>query len=147
MESTNNNNISIVRNFSNANPKLNANWLQCTNVEDDFELSNQYAHICQQYKQEKKWVLFINPEESSIEQLAKVHDIDVSKILLVNYKSTINTHTKINLERVKSVLNKGNCSAVILSNTNFNSEEITQLENSACEGKTQCVLLKKRTLH
>jgi len=147
MKSTNNNNISIIRKFSNASPQLSANWLQCTNVNDNFELSNQYANIYQQYKQEKKWVLFINPEESSIEQLAKVHDIDVSKILLVNYKSAINTNTKINLERVKSVLNKGNCSAVILSNADFNNEEITQLENSACEGKTQCVLLKKRTLH
>ena len=147
MESTNNNNISIVRSFSNANPQFNANWLQRTNVNNNVELSNQYAYICQQYKQEKKWVLFINPEESSIEKLAKTHGVDVSKILLVNYKSTVNTNTTIDLQRVKSVLSKGNCSAVILSNTNFNNEEITQLENSACEGKTQCVLLKKRTLH
>ena len=147
MYSINSNNISTIKRFNDNNPKLKANWLQLTDVNDNDELSNQYAHICKQHKQEKKWVLFINPEESSIEHLAKTHGIDVSKILMVNYKNTIKTHTKIDLEHVKSVLSKGNCSAVILSNTNFENDEIVQLENSACEGKTQCVLLKKRLLH
>ena len=147
MYSTNNNNISMIKRFSESKAQINANWLQLTNVNDDSELSNQYADICQQHKQEKKWVLFINPEENSIEQLAKTHGIDVSKILMVNYKNSMKANTKIDLERVKSVLSKGNCSAVILSNTDFQSEEIAQLESSACEGKTQCVLLKKHVLH
>jgi len=137
----------MIKRFSEHKAQINANWLQLTNVNDDSELSNQYANICQQHKQEKKWVLFINPEENSIEQLSKTHGIDVSKILMVNYKNTLKSNTKIELERVKSVLSKGNCSAVILSNTDFQSEEIAQLESSACEGKTQCVLLKKRVLH
>jgi len=147
MFSTNNSNINMINNSRDNKAKLNANWLKHTKVNDSFELSNEYAHICLQHKQEKKWVLFINPEESSIEQLAKTHDIDVSKILMVNYKSTAKGNTKIDLKHVKSVLSKGNCSAVILSNTNFKGEEITQLENSACEGKTQCVLLKKHVIH
>lgn len=147
MFNTNNNNISMISRVRDNNSQLNVNWLQHTNVNNNVELSNQYAHICHQHKQEKKWVLFINPEESSIEQLAKTHGIDVSKILMVNYKNTLKANTKIDLERVKSVLSKGNCSAVILSNTDFKNEEIIQLENSACEGKTQCVLLKKHVLH
>jgi cell division inhibitor SulA len=147
MFSTNNNNISMINSARDNNSHLNINWLQNTDVNDDLELFDQYANICQQHKQEKKWVLFINPEESSIEQLAKTHGIDVSKILMVNYKSALKSNAKIDLEQVKSVLSKGNCSAVILSNTSFKNEEITQLENSACEGKTQCVLLKKRVLH
>ena len=129
------------------NTQLNVNWLQHTNVNNNFELSNQYVHICLQHNQEKKWILFINPEESSIEQLAKTHGVDASKVLMVNFKSDVTADTKVNLERVKSVLSKGNCSAVILSNTNFKNDEIFQLENAACEGKTQCVLLKKRVLH
>ena len=137
----------MINKVSDSNKQLNANWLQHTNVNDNFELSNQYAYICQQHNQEKKWVLFINPEESSIEQLAKTHGIDVSKILMVNYKATLKANTTIDLERVKSVLSKGNCSAVILSNTNFKNDEIVQLESSACEGKTQCVLLKRQLLH
>ncbi len=147
MFNTKTNNINTLENNDIPSTQFNINWLQHTNVNNSNELSNQYAHICQQHKQEKKWVLFINPEESSIEQLAKSHGIDVSKILMVNYKSAVKTNTKIDLERVKSVLSKGNCSAVILSNTNFESEEISQLESSACAGKTQCVLLKKRLLH
>ncbi len=147
MFNINNNNINAIREINKSSSQLDVNWLQHTNVNDNYELSNQYAHICQQHKLEKKWVLFINPEESSIEQLAKTHGIDVSKILMVNYKGAVKSHTKIDLEQIKSVLSKGNCSAVILSNTDFECEEITQLENSACEGKTQCVLLKKRILH
>ena len=143
----NNNNISVINIVHDNNTQLNVNWLQHTNVNDNFELSNQYASICLQHKQEKKWVLFINPEESSIEQLAKTHGIDASKVLMVNFKIDVTADTKVNLERVKSVLSKGNCSAVILSNTNFKNEEVTQLENAACEGKTQCVLLRKRVLH
>lgn len=129
------------------NTQLNVNWLQHTNVNNNLELSNQYAHICQQHKQEKKWVLFINPEESSIEQLAKTHGIDVSKILMVNYKNTVKANTKIDLERVKSVLSKGNCSAVILSNSIFEANEIAQLESSAKSGKTHCFLMKQCRLH
>ncbi len=140
------NNISKVQKHTNTT-SLNANWLQLTDVSNSVELSNQYAHICQQYNQQKKWVLFINPEESSIEQLAKIHGIDVSKILMVNLKSTLKTSKKNNLEQIKLVLSKGNCSAVILSNTDFAHEDIFQLENSACEGKTQCVLLKRRVIH
>ncbi|MCW8866161.1 MAG: hypothetical protein OQK22_14835 [Colwellia sp.] len=147
MFNTNTNNISMITRTHNNNAPLNENWLQHTNVNDNLELSNQYAHICQQHKQEKKWVLFINPEESSIEQLAKTHGIDVSKILMVNYKSAVKPQTKIDLEHIKSVLSKGNCSAVIVSNTDFKNEEIAQLENSACKGRTQCVLLKKRLFH
>ncbi len=146
MFNVNSSNISMINNIDSKTTQFNANWLQLTNVTDDYELSNQYAHICQQHKQEKKWVLFINPEESSIELLAKKHGIDVSKILMVNYKNAEKTN-KIDLEHIKSVLSKGNCSAVILANTGFENEEIAQLESSACAGKTQCVILKKRALY
>jgi cell division inhibitor SulA len=126
---------------------VNINWLQHTNVTNDFELSSQYAHICHQHKQEKKWVLFINPEENSIEKLAKTHGIDVSKILMVNYKSTAANRTKIALEKITSVLSKGNCSAVILSNSLFDADEIAQLESSAKTGKTHCILMQQCQLH
>lgn len=150
MLNANNNNINNINKVTQghiSDPQLNINWLLYASVNNSLELSTQYAHICLQHKQEKKWVLFINPEESSIEQLAKTHGIDVTKVLVVNFKNTVTVDTEMHLNRVKSVLSKGNCSAVILSNTNFKNEEIIQLENSACEGKTQCVLLKTRVLH
>ena len=131
----------------NSNTTLKFKWLQHTKVNDSFELFNQYANICQQHKQENKWVLFINPEESSIEQLAKTHGIDVSKILMVNYKNTASTRAKVELKQIKSVLSKGNCSAVILSNSLFEANEIAELESSAKIGKTHCFLVKQCQLH
>lgn len=137
----------MINNPLNNNTALNANWLQQTKVSNNLELSNQYANICQQHRQEKKWVLFINPEESSIEQLAKTHGIDVSKILMVNYKNTSTSRAKIELQQIKSVLSKGNCAAVILSNSLFEASEIEQLESSAKTGKTHCFLVKQAQLH
>lgn len=147
MLTSNNNKINMITNTENNRSTLQANWLQHTNVTNDFELSNQYANICQQHKQEKKWVLFINPAESSIEKLAKTHGVDVSKILMVNYKNSANHHSKIDLNQIKSVLSKGNCSAVILSNSLLGESEIAQLECSAKTGKTHCFLVKKCQLH
>jgi cell division inhibitor SulA len=137
------NNINIINNSITINTK--ANWLQLTNVNNNIDLSTQYASICQQHKQQKKWVLFINPEESSIEQLAHTHDIDASKILMVNDKNSLKGNIKVELTHIKSVLSKGNCSAVIVSNSSFATQEIAQLESSAKEGKTQCFLLKNIT--
>ena len=127
---------------SNNSKNSNINWLQLTQVDNDLELSNQYANICQQHKEQNKWVLFINPEESSIEQLAKTHEVDPSKILMVNYRSSLKNNAKIELTHITSVLSKGNCSAVIVSNSSFTNQEIMQLESSAKQGSTQCFILK-----
>lgn len=147
MFNTNNNNINMITNNYNNSASLDINWLQHTKVNDSLELSDQYANICQQHKQENKWVLFINPEESSIEQLAKTHGIDVSKILMVNYKNTSKTRAKVELEQIKSVLSKGNCAAVILPNSIFAANEIAELESSAKSGQTHCFLVKQTRLH
>ena len=138
------NNINIINNSTNISTKVN--WLQLTDVNNNLELSTQYAHICQQHKQQKKWVLFINPEEISIEQLAQTHDIDVSKILMVNYKNSLKSNLRVELAHIKSVLTKGNCSAVIVSNSSFATKEIAQLETSAKQGKTRCFLIKNTAL-
>jgi cell division inhibitor SulA len=142
------NNINIINDTNNIsrNSSKRANWLQLTNVNNNLELSTQYAHICQQHKQQKKWVLFINPEESSIEQLAHTHDIDASKILMVNYKNNLKGTTKVGLAHIKSVLSKGNCSAVIVSNSSFKAQEIAQLASSARKGETRCFLFKNTAL-
>lgn len=147
MFDTKSHNINILSNINHGNQLMDIHWLQHTNVSDHFELSNQYATICQQHKQEKKWVLFINPEENSIEKLARTHGIDVSKILMVNYKSTAQNRLKVGLAQITSVLSKGNCSAVILSDSTFAADEIKQLERSAQMGKTHCFLMRKRQLH
>jgi cell division inhibitor SulA len=126
-------------------------WLKLANVENQQELSSQYADICHQYNQEKKWVLFINPEESSLEQLAKTHGVDISKVLCVSFKGKNKTNhlldeksAHLDIEQIKSVLCRGNCSAVILSNASFAADEIIALDNCARLGETQCVLLQNQ---
>jgi cell division inhibitor SulA len=124
-------------------------WLKLASVDNHTELSFKYADICKQHKQEKKWVLFINPEESSLEQLAHTHGVDISKVLCVSFKGKNKINKLLNeksayldIEQIKSVLCRGNCSAVILSNASFGADEMAALDSCARLGETQCVLLK-----
>lgn len=126
----------------------NTDWFEYKNISNKFELSKQYATICQQHEQQKKWVLFINPDEASLEQLANIHGVDVSKVLCVNVKDKYidDNHKEkslgLTIEQIKSVLCRGNCSAVILSNASFKQDEITALNSCAKQGETQCLVLK-----
>ena len=126
-------------------------WLELSNVENTLELSKQYANICQKHKQEKKWVLIINPEESSLEQLASKHGVDISKVLCVSFKGKNkinniidNKSAHLDIEQIKKVLCQGNCSAVILSNASFNQGEMQELSTSAQLGETHCLLVNNR---
>ncbi|WP_019027675.1 hypothetical protein [Colwellia piezophila] len=141
-------NTNTINNARNT-PLAEQVWLKLANVDNHQELSSHYVDICQQYKQEKKWLLFINPEESSLEQLAQTHGIDVSQVLRVSFKGKNKVNNLLNersahldIEQIKSVLCRGNCSAVILSNAYFSADEISALGSSARLGETHCVLLK-----
>ena len=136
-------------NITNTTPLAEQVWLKLASVENHTELSSKYADICQQHKQEKKWVLFINPEESSLEQLAQTHGVDISKVLCVSFKGKNKVNNlldaksaHLDIEQIKSVLCRGNCSAVILSNASFGASEMAALDDCARLGETQCVLLK-----
>ena len=146
---TNNNSNLINKNRVKCNViNNNLNWFESKKISDQSELSKQYATICQQHRQQKKWVLFINPDESSLDELANTHGVDISKVLCVNVKNKHNGSKQeagsisLNIEQIKSVLCRGNCSAVILSNALFKQAEIVQLNNCAKKGETQCLLLK-----
>lgn len=128
-------------------------WLQYASAQNQQELSVHYATICQQFKQEKKWLLFINPEESSLEQLAQTHNVDISNILCVSFKGKNKTNNLVNehsahldIKQIEKVLCQGNCSAVVLSNASFSEEELTVLDDSARLGETQCVILKSQKI-
>lgn len=145
------NSVNTLNNHVTCTPLNKQSWLAYANAENNQELSSHYATICQQYEQDKKWVLFINPEESSLEQLANTHGVDVSKVLCVSFKGKnkvnylLNEHSAhLDIEQIKKVLCRGNCSAVILSNASFADDEITALDNCARLGETQCVLLKNQ---
>ncbi len=135
-------------NHANSTAQTEQPWFELTSVDNHHELSSQYANICQQYEQEKKWVLFINPEESSIEHLTQVHGVDITKVLCVTFKGKNKLHNMLSeksahldIEQIKSVLCRGNCSAVILSKASFAVKEMNELNNCARLGETHCVLL------
>jgi len=135
-------------NFSNLNNnKLISNnytpWFNIENIETNSQITQLYNAICQQHKHEKKWILMINPEDETLETLAHVTNIDTSKILRVNIKEN-----SLNLKSIKNTLIKGNCSAIIMSDTHLKSEEMSQLSYSAKQGKTQCILVNNaNTVH
>ena len=128
-------------------------WFERQHMSNKRGLTSQYINLYQRHHQLKKWVLFINPDESSIEALASIHKIDTSQVLMVNFKNSYKNISseialKKNIASIKDALSTGNCSAVILSETDFKEDEINELENSARIGETHCVILEKQhTVH
>ncbi|WP_085297107.1 hypothetical protein [Cognaticolwellia mytili] len=124
-------------------PPLSVNkkqWCNIINVEDSLDLSKEYQNICQNHYTDNKWILMINPENESLDQLADMGKIDPAKILKVNANKV-----SVNFEHIKKALLKGNCSALILSNAQFNQAELNELSSCAALGKTQCILLQQVT--
>lgn len=121
---------------------LEDEWLDQRVISTSQEFSQQYQEICQQHHLEHKWILMINPEDSSLEELSKSDAIDAQKILRVNTEEN-----KLNVEHIEMALKKGNCSAIIVSNAHLNEQQITQLSKSAQRGKTQCIVINQNTLH
>lgn len=154
-KSTNNGTLSVNDKSAILNTQqtaiFNETWLELSQVESHTELSDQYANICHKHTQQNKWVLIINPEEQSLEQLASTHGVDISKVLCVSFKGKNKTNNlldeksaHLDIEQIKSVLCRGNCSAVILSNASFNQGEMNQLSESAQVGETHCILLSNK---
>lgn len=150
----NSNKININQDNKANNVHLNnAPWFERQSMSDNVNLTSQYVTLCKRHHQQKKWVLFINPDESSIEALASIHKIDTSQVLMVNFNKSyknidMQLAVKKNIASIKSTLSKGNCSAVILSGTNFDEDEICELAFSAQQGQTKCVILEKHhSLH
>ena len=122
-----------VKNFSG----INNEWLAIKRVNSQQELTEQYSHICQQHAVEKKWILMIDPQDISLEQLASVGNIDPSKILQLD-----SSKVKVELINIESALTRGNYSAVILGNSHLKKEQLIQLTACAKKGQTRCVVIK-----
>jgi len=118
-------------------------WLNVNEIKSESNIANHYAKLCQKHEQKNKWILMVNPEEKPLETLSTNEKINTANILRVN-----GNNKPIKLINIKTALKTGNCSAVILCNTSFKEEEISQLMISAKKGKTQCILLNNQnTLH
>ncbi|GLX76834.1 hypothetical protein tinsulaeT_01740 [Thalassotalea insulae] len=127
----------------NASAPYNNNWIDVRNINNEQSWLAQYTDICLQHKVNNKWILMIDPEDQSLEQLSKTHHVDTSRILKVN-----SYNGKVNLENLGFALCKGNCAAVILSNTQLKDEDLFKLNQCAQQGKTACIVLtNQQQLH
>jgi cell division inhibitor SulA len=124
-------------------------WFEHQHIAEESAFTKQYISLCQKHNKQKKWVLFINPIESSIEELARLHNIDTSQVLMVNFNKTfknINSKDakKKHLNSIINALSNGNCSAVVLSETSLIKNHIEELESAAKQGETYCVILEQQ---
>ncbi|TWX72497.1 hypothetical protein [Colwellia sp. C1TZA3] len=135
----NNKNLAIVPSI-NLPPQINlsSTWCNVISVNSTGDVSAKYQDICQNHHDDKKWILMINPENASLEQLSNMGKINPAKILKVNANKV-----NVSLEHIKNTLLKGTCSAMILSNANYDQAELKEISRCATLGKTQCILLQK----
>ena len=117
---------------------LSTPWCNVVQVNSAYDLSEKYQNICQNHHAANKWILMINPENESLEQLSNLGKIDPAKILKVNANKV-----NVSFEHIKNTLLKGNCSAMILSDTNYSQVQLKEISRCAALGKTQCILLQK----
>lgn len=135
----NNNNLAItpVINLSRA-INLSSAWCNTISVKNSYDISEKYQDICQSHHDDNKWILMINPVNESLEQLSNMGKINPAKILKVNANKV-----NVSLEHIKNTLLKGTCSAMILSDSNYNKAELKEISRCAALGKTQCIILQK----
>ena len=77
----------------------------------------------------------IDPEMQSLRKAVKGQS-DNSNVLLIN-----SAKVNVNLKAIETALCSGNCSAVVLCNSEFKQDQITYLNQCARQGKTKCILL------
>ncbi len=134
-----NNNLNIKNTINIANStSLTSTWCNIVNVNSAYDLSKKYHDICQHHHDENKWILMINPENDSLEQLSNMGKINPAKILKVNANKV-----NVSIEHIKKTLLKGNCSAMILANANYNQAQLNEISRCAAIGKTHCIFLQK----
>ncbi len=143
LQINNNNNSLTVNSVINEKHQmpLTTSWCNIVRVKNSHDLSAKYQDICQSHHDDNKWILMINPENDSLEQLSNLGKIKPEKILKVNANKV-----NVSLEHIKNTLLKGTCSAMILSDAHFSQAELKQIAQCATVGKTQCILLQKSSL-
>ncbi len=99
-------------------------------------ISQEISELCTKHKNNKKWILLINNEESTVSTLQQQRSIDTSKVLHIN-----NGKVKVNADNIETALSTGNCSAVVLADNNLQTEQIIHLHKCAKRSNTAFVLL------
>lgn len=81
----------------------------------------------------------INPENELISQLVETGTVDISKVLRVSPQKN-----PIDINKIQKTLLRGNCSVVVLCNTEFSELEMQTLLACAEKGNTHCIVLNTR---
>lgn len=98
-------------------------------------IANQVANVCLTHQNRNKWILLIADEDETISAISNQSEVDTSKILRINQRKV-----KVKAENLEVALAKGNCSAVVLTKNDFESEQIAHLRQCAKLSNTEFVV-------
>ena len=113
------------------------NRIDVRNINEKQTMAEEFVNICQQYEQDQRWVLMIDPQAADIAYLSENKNINLAKILRVSSQKV-----KLDMANIKTTLAKGNCSAIILCNATLAEHQLLILDHYAKLGNTQCIILK-----
>lgn len=119
-------------------------WFEHKCVANKLELSSEYANICQQYNKSTKWLMFINPDEAAMDQLASFTNIEHCNILCVQIRLTGSANAIEGMRKIQQTLSQGNCSALVLSHDVLTTNEMENLALYASMGETHCTVLENK---
>lgn len=136
----------MFNNINNKNSKLKAidaglhshsqPWLQIANAEEGNFFANELVQVCRSKQQDKRWILCVDSNEKAVLQLAE--QVDKNKLLRVNGQ-----HKSVEFEKIQRTLLKGNCSTVVLCDSQFSAQQLRSLQICAERGNTQCIVINK----
>lgn len=142
MLAINNNPISHL-NLVTSNRNNKRCWLDIRSTLTADEITQEYKSICKEFHNDDKWVLIVNPENDSLDQLAITPNVNQTKILQVHSHKV-----NVSIKNIQTALNKGNCSVVVLNNVSLCESDLVKLKASAQKGHTKCIILNnKSSLH
>ena len=111
-------------------------WLKFKTLPKGDMYTNELSSICQQYQNENRWILMIDPDEQPLSELSHNENIDDSKLLRVDTQGKA-----ISIEKIQKTLAQGNCAALVLCRHQISKEHLATLQSYARQGKTQCIIL------
>lgn len=140
MLAINNNYISHLNLVTADENTYKQNWLDIKSINTSDEVAQEYKNICSKFHSTSKWVLIVNPENNSLDELSISANISHTKVLQVH-----SNKVNVSVKNIEAALKKGNCSAVVLNNVILSESELLTLSTSAQKGGTKCIILNSKT--
>ena len=109
-----------------------------TDISTDNSFSAKVTKLCLSHQVNNKWIMLIDNKEQAMSVVLNQDNIDKSKILCINSHKI-----SVNAANIETALSKGNCSAVVIVDNNFASEQLTHLSNCALKSNTTFIVFDK----